>query len=316
MKKRIFIDGQAGTTGLQIHSRLQPRNDIEIIEIDYDKRRDAATRKEAINSADVVILCLPDDAAREAVSLVESDSVRVLDASSAHRITKEWTYGLPEISAKQRDDIHNAKLVSNPGCYPTGGILMLRPLVEANLLDANFPFAVNAISGYSGGGKQTIDRFENKHNPDYIDSPVRRYALHHEHKHIKEMKAYANLNRKPVFMPTYGRFRQGIILQVPIHLSAHKASLSASDLRDKLASHYEDSKFCSVASQDDTLKLDGIDPQIHNNTNHISLYVLEPKDTDHAVLCAVYDNLGKGASGAAVQNLEIMLDLIQSEGNV
>lgn len=314
--KKIFIDGQAGTTGLQIHSRLNHRTDIEIVEIDHDQRKDPGVRKDVINSSDVVILCLPDDAAREAVRLVESDRVRVLDASSAHRVTDGWVYGLPEISDDQREAIKRAQFVSNPGCYPTGAILLLRPLIDAGLLKPDYPYAISAISGYSGGGRQAIDRFENENDPDYIKSAARRYALHHEHKHIKEIKQFACLDFKPIFMPTYGRFRQGIVLQVPVHLSMHGNQVTASNLREQLAKSFHGSDFVTVASREETLKLEGVDPDVNNNTNFITLYVFEPEGTDHVVLCAVYDNLGKGASGAAVQNLEIMLDLEQSDGRV
>lgn len=314
--KKIFIDGRSGTTGFQIHSRLSGRDDISLIEIESQYRRDPNARKELINSADVVILCLPDAAAKEAVGLVSSDNVRILDASSAHRTCEDWVYGLPEISQQQQSDIANARLVSNPGCYPTGAILLLCPLIDSGLLSASYPYAINAVSGYSGGGREVIERFENPQYEDHITAQIRRYALHHEHKHIREIEKYAGLGARPIFMPSYGRYRQGIVLQVPIHLSKHKPGLAADDLREALAEHYLDSSFVTVLDKQQTSLLEAVEPEDHNDTNRISLSVLAPENTDHVVLCAVYDNLGKGASGAAVQNLEIMLQLSESGGNV
>jgi len=313
---KIFIDGQAGTTGLQIQSRLSHRKDIEIVEIDPKHRKDLTARKEMINSSDVVILCLPDEAAIEAVKLISNDNVRVLDASSAHRVTEGWTYGLPELSAQQAKDIASARLVSNPGCYPTGAILLLRPLIDANLLNADYPYCVTAISGYTGGGRDAIERFENSERDDFISSQSRRYALHHEHKHIKEMKAYGNLDSKPVFLPSYGRYRQGITLQIPLHLSLHKPGVTVAQLREALSLHYKDSTFVHVLNEQDTQATEGLEPDVHNDTNEVTLGVFSPEGTDHVVLSAVYDNLGKGASGAAVQNLEIMLGLEPSDGVV
>lgn len=313
---KIYIDGQAGTTGLQIHSRLSGRDDIEILEIDCEYRKDLTARRELINAADITILCLPDTAAKEAVGLVTSESVRLLDASSAHRTNNQWIYGLPEISLGQKTAIKNARWVSNPGCYPTGAILLLRPLIEAGLLSPDYPYAINTVSGYTGGGRQAIARFENTAGEKQISAPIRRYALSKEHKHIKEIKEYAGLGYKPIFMPSYGNYSQGIILQIPIYFSMHKLNLTADYVRKKLAEHYVDSAFVTVLNNDQTELLEGIEPEIHNNTNAVSLMVLAPENTDHGVLCAVYDNLGKGASGAAVQNIEIMLGLPESDGLV
>lgn len=313
---KVFIDGQAGTTGLQIHSRLSHRKDIEIVEIDPKYRKDLSVRKEMINSSDVVILCLPDEAAIDAVKMITNDNVRVLDASSAHRVTNGWTYGLPEMSAQQTKDIAQARFVSNPGCYPTGAILLMRPLIDAGLLYANYPYSINAISGYTGGGRDAIERFENGERDDYISSQSRRYALHHEHKHIKEMKTYGGLDSKPVFMPSYGRYRQGITLQIPLHLSFHKPGVTAAQLREALSNYYDGSTFVHILNEQETKITEGLEPDVHNNTNKVTLGVFSPEGTDHIVLSAVYDNLGKGASGAAVQNLEIMLGLDPSDGMV
>ena len=314
--ERIFIDGQAGTTGLQIHSRLSARKDIAILEIDPQHRKDLRVRKELLNSADLVILCLPDAAATEAASLVESENVRILDASSAHRVSRDWTYGLPEISEQQARAIQNARLVSNPGCYPTGAILLLHPLIESGLLPSEYPYSINAVSGYTGGGRDAIGRFEDNTREEFIGSQILRYALHHEHKHIKEIVMFAGLDKKPVFTPSYGRYRQGIILQIPIQLSNIRGNLDADSLRATLTNYYSHSTFVKVLTNEQTNLLEGIDPETHNNSNAISLIVLSPKGTDHVVLCAIYDNLGKGASGAAVQNLEIMLGLSVSDGMV
>ena len=313
---KVFIDGQAGTTGLQIHSRLNHRKDIEIIEIDPTYRKDLGARRDMINSADVLILCLPDEPAIEAIKLISNDKVRVLDASSAHRVADGWTYGLPELSTQQASDIASARFVSNPGCYPTGAILLLRPLIDARLLNTDYPYSVTAISGYTGGGRDSIERFENSERADYISSHSRRYALHHEHKHIKEMQAYGNLDYKPVFLPSYGRYRQGITLQIPLHLALHKPGVTARQLRDALTLHYINSNFIHVLTEQETQVTEGIEPDVHNNTNAVTLGVFSPEGTDHIVLTAVYDNLGKGASGAAVQNLEIMLGLEPSNGLV
>ncbi|MGF1900709.1 N-acetyl-gamma-glutamyl-phosphate reductase [Aliivibrio sifiae] len=312
----IFIDGLVGTTGLQIHSRLKDRRDVNIIEIEAKYRKNLSARKDMINSADVVILCLPDQAARESVSLISSPNVRVLDASSAHRVTDGWTYGLPELSQNQSTLIESASRVSNPGCYPTGAILLLKPLIEAKLLDANYPYAVNAVSGYTGGGREAIARFEDPNHKSHISSQVRRYALHDEHKHIKEIHKYCNLVNKPVFTPMYGNYRQGIILQIPIQLNRCSSRANAEHLRQELREHYHDSQFISVGSYSSIIDVDGLEPDIHNNSNKVTLHVLAPKNTDHVVLTAIYDNLGKGASGAAVQNLEIMLGLDPSDGSV
>ena len=313
---KIYIDGQAGTTGLQIHSRLSGRDDFEILEIDFEYRKDLMARRELINASDITILCLPDLAAKEAVSLVDSKSVRILDASSAHRTTDQWVYELPEISLAQKSAIKNARWVSNPGCYPTGAILLLRPLIEAGLLSPVYPYAINAMSGYTGGGREAIEHFENTAHKKHISASIKRYAFTNEHKHIKEIKQYAELEAKPIFMPSYGHYAQGITLQIPIYLSMHNVNLTANELRNKLAEYYSRSSFLTVLNDEQTELLEGVEPEIHNNTNVISLMVLAPENTDHAVLCAVYDNLGKGASGAAVQNLEIMLGLPESDGLV
>lgn len=314
--QKVFIDGQAGTTGLQIYSRLSLRKDIELLEIEHQHRKSLEARQSLINSSDLVILCLPDNAAKQAINLIYSDNVRVLDASSAHRISKGWTYGLPEISQQQINNIKNAQLVSNPGCYPTGAILLLQPLIKGGLLSSQYPYSISAVSGYSGGGRDTIERFEDQTREDFISTQLTRYALHHEHKHIKEIKEYAELSSKPVFTPSYGRYRQGIILQIPIHLSSHKNGLTADDLRSRLSEHYSSSQFVNVLDKEQTESLNAVDPEFHNNTNLISLMVFSPDGTDHAVLCAIFDNLGKGASGVAVQNLEIMLGLSVSDGKV
>lgn len=309
---KVFIDGEAGTTGLQIRERLEGRRDLELVSIDPAKRKDSDERKRLLNGADVVILCLPDEAAKEAVALIENEAVKVIDASTAHRVAPGWTYGFPEMSKDQRAKIAASKRVSNPGCYPTGFIALVRPLVEAGLLPRDWPLTVNAVSGYSGGGKAMIAEFEDEGSPSFTRAPYRIYAMGQKHKHVPEMQNYAQLARAPVFAPSVGRFYKGMIVEVPLALSALPGQPRLADMHAALAAAYEGERFVEVASLDEAVALKTLDPEGLNGTNRLKLFVFG--HDEEARLVALLDNLGKGASGAAVQNLNIMLGLSEDAG--
>jgi len=315
MKPRVYIDGQAGTTGLQIRDRLVARDDLALLEIDDARRKDPAARTELLRSADVAILCLPDDASREAVTLAGDAPVRLLDASSAHRVAEGWTYGLPELEPAQRDAIRGAHRVANPGCYPTGVTLLLRPLIDAGLLAADAPITVHALSGYSGGGRQMIERWEDPATglPGLpFEAP---YALDREHKHVPEMTRYARLAHRPQFVPAVGPFRCGMRIEIPLHASLLGAGADARALHAALLARYADEPFVAVPPLATTAPSDerAFDPRAANGTNRIDLHVL-PSPLGHVLLLAVLDNLGKGAAGAAVQNLNLMLGLDEATG--
>ncbi len=324
MAHTVFIDGEAGTTGLQIRERLDARTDIEVVSIDPARRKDSDARAELLNGVDAVVLCLPDDAAREAVGLIASNSVKVVDASTAYRVAPGWTYGFAEMAREQRDAIRTATRVSNPGCYPTGFIGLVRPLVAAGLIPPDFPATVNAISGYSGGGKGLIAEFDAP-APAGTSDAYRPYGLNLAHKHLAEMQTYAGLSHAPLFAPSVGRFAQGMIVEIPLQLWALPGKPSPKDLHAALEGAYAGERFVEVASWDECLDLQkaragaggyvrDLDPEALNGTNRMRLHVFGAADGGQARLVAVLDNLGKGASGAAVQNLNLMLGLEESAG--
>jgi len=313
MVARIFIDGEAGTTGLQIRERLAGRRDLEVISIDADKRKDINERARLLNAADIAILCLPDDAAKESVALIDNGTTRVIDASSAFRVHPDWAYGFAEMDKGQSAVIAKARFVSNPGCYPQGPIATLRPLIQAGLLPAAYPVSVNAISGYTGGGKAMIAEYE---AAGASASHFMPYGLTFEHKHVPEMTAYTKLAQAPLFVPSVGDYAQGMVTFVPLQLGHLGVVPRGEELHAAIADHFAaiPDSFVSVAPYAALAKTPELDPQIYNNTNTMRLHVFANDARAQAVLVAVYDNLGKGASGAAVQNLNLMLGVDPREG--
>ncbi|MBZ9670961.1 N-acetyl-gamma-glutamyl-phosphate reductase [Mesorhizobium sp. ES1-3] len=308
MKPKIFIDGEHGTTGLQIRALLAERGDLEIISIPVERRKETAARAEFLNAADIAILCLPDDAAKESVSLITNDTTKVIDASTAHRVAEGWEYGFAELDKEQAKKIATAKRVANPGCWPQGPIATLRPLVTAGLLPANFPIAVNGITGYSGGGRPMIEDYVAKGEDASEFLP---YGLTLQHKHVPELKAYAKLSHDPIMQPAVGNFAQGMITVVPLQLAGLDRVPTGAELHAAIADHFAaiEGGVVEVAPYAHLERVPDIDPEIYNGTNRMKVYVFANDSRAQALLLAVYDNLGKGASGAAVQNMDLMLGL-------
>ncbi|HEX4533408.1 MAG TPA: N-acetyl-gamma-glutamyl-phosphate reductase [Rhizomicrobium sp.] len=316
MTARVFIDGAAGTTGLEIHERLAERRDLKLITLSDSERKEARARARALNDADIAILCLPDDAAREAVSLIENPDVRVIDASSAHRAAPGWTYGFAEMEPEQRAKIKASHRVSNPGCYPTGFLALVRPLVRTGIVPPDFPITVNAISGYSGGGKAMIVEFEDKDSPAYVETVSRIYGLTLAHKHVAEMLAHSGLSHPPVFAPSVGRFYRGMVVEVPLQLWALPGKPATLDLHNVIAKAYAGEKLIEVENFTFGNLQTSLDAEMLKLTNGMKLFVYGNDKTQQARLVAVLDNLGKGAGGAAVQNLNIMLGIPETTGLV
>ncbi|MHC8509478.1 MAG: N-acetyl-gamma-glutamyl-phosphate reductase [Rhodospirillales bacterium] len=316
MTAKVFIDGDAGTTGLQIRERLSARADIELLRLADAERKDPARRRDMLNAADVSILCLPDDAAREAAAMTENPAARLIDASTAHRTAAGWTYGFPEYEPGHAAEIARARRVANPGCYALTAIAILHPLVKCGALAADWPVIINGVSGYSGGGKALIAAFEDEGAADYTRAPFRMYALGLAHKHIPEITRWAGLAHAPLFTPAIGRFAQGMIVQVPLPLWAMNGpAQGGADIHAALTAHYAnagagakaDSGAVEVADLADARAMNTLEPEMMNGTDNMRLYVFANDTAGQCVVTGVLDNLGKGAAGHAVQNLDLML---------
>lgn len=311
---KVFIDGAAGTTGLEIHARLAGRREFSLMRLEESARKDPRARAGALNEADIVILCLPDGAAREAVSLIENPDVRVIDASTAHRTAPDWVYGFAELEPGRADEIAAAKRVSNPGCYATGFMALVRPLTRAGLLPADYPLTVNAVSGYSGGGKKMIAAFEDPASPDYVETVVRTYGLNLRHKHVPEMQMHAHLSRRPLMAPSVGRYYRGMIVEVPLHLWSLPGAVTAADIRAALMAAYPAGGLVSLAGLAETAGMATLDAESLKNTDRLKIYLFADEENAQVRLAAVLDNLGKGAGGAAIQNLNLMAGLAPTTG--
>ena len=314
MSATVFIDGEAGTTGLQIAERLSDRRDLELLRLDDTERKDPSARRRALNAADVAILCLPDEAAREAVAMIDNPETRVIDASTAHRTAADWVYGCPEYEPGYRERLRAATRVANPGCYAITAVALLHPLVKAGLLATDYPVSINGMSGYSGGGKALIAAFEDPAAPDHIQSAAYFYALTLQHKHLPEITRRTGLAHPPVFVPSVGRYRQGMVVQVPLALWALSGQPSAADLHAAYATHYRGERFVTVAPLAEAAAMTKLDPEGLNGTNELRLYVFHNEAAGQAVVAGVLDNLGKGASGQAVQTLNLLLGVDEATG--
>jgi N-acetyl-gamma-glutamyl-phosphate reductase len=310
----VFIDGEAGTTGLQIAERLAGRSDIDLLSLDDASRKDTGARRDALNAADVAILCLPDDAAREAVALVDGNSTKIIDASTAYRTAAGWTYGFPEYDAGQRDRMRSSARISNPGCYALTAVSILNPLVSRGLLPADWPVSINAMSGYSGGGKSLIRAFEDADDAGHTDSALYSYALTLQHKHLPEIARWGGLDHAPVFLPTVGRYYKGMLVQIPLALWALPGTVTAAAIHAALAEHYAGERFVTVVDPEETVAAGKLDPEALNDTNQLRLHVLHNDESGQAIVVGQLDNLGKGASGQAVQTLNLLIGADEATG--
>lgn len=310
----VFVDGQEGTTGLKIHEYLAKRRDVQLVNIDPDKRKDPAVRKACLNKADIAFLCLPDAAAKESATLIENPDTRMIDASTAHRIDPDWVYGLPELSLDQRERITAAKRVSVPGCHATGFTLLLYPLLSGGIIPTEYPVVCTSLTGYSGGGKPLIARYEQDHDIPDRHSP-KPYGLKLTHKHLPEIQRICGLYHTPVFMPVVANYYQGMAVSVPLISRFMREPFGAEQVRDHLADYYKDQIFIQVMPLDSDAFLDTgtfLNPEACNGTNRVEIFVFGHQE--QILLTARFDNLGKGASGAAVQNMNIMLGLKEDTG--
>ena len=308
MKPKIFIDGEHGTTGLQIRTRMADRHDVDLLSIPEAERRNAAMREDLLNSADIAILCLPDDASREAVTMTAANNnVRIIDTSTAFRVHPDWAYGFAEMDPDQSDKIRSARYVANPGCYPTGAVGLVRPLVMAGILPASHKVTVNAVSGYTGGGKQMIAQMEDHTSADHISSPHFLYGLPLKHKHVPEMKIHGLLDRAPIFSPSVGRFPQGMIVQVPLFLDELAGDATIDTVHKALVEHYSGQDIVEVVPLETSASLPRVDAVELAGKDTMKLFVFGTPGGEQINLVALLDNLGKGASGAAVQNMDLML---------
>lgn len=308
MRTKVFIDGEHGTTGLQIRKRLASRNDLEILSISAEDRHNETARLQRLNAADIAILCLPDDAAIETVkSVANNKKLRIIDSSTAHRISPQWIYGFAELTKGQSERIEAAQFVANPGCYPTGALSIIRPLREAGIMAEDFPVSINAVSGYTGGGKKMIGQMEDQSREDRITANYFIYGLNLRHKHVPEIRVHGKLAQSPIFMPSVGRFPQGMIVNIPLHNTLLTKTVSLADLRSIFNAHYRESKFVKVASEEENSRLARLDAELLANTDELKIFVFGDEKNGIFNISAVLDNLGKGASGAAVQNLDLMI---------
>ncbi|MCX7821430.1 MAG: N-acetyl-gamma-glutamyl-phosphate reductase [Brevinematales bacterium] len=312
MKWKIFVDGQSGTTGLKINERLNLRNDLEILSIPEEKKKDPQAKKDYLNSADIVFLCLPDEAAKESVTLISNPKTKVIDASTAHRVHPEWTYGLVEYEKNYREKIKNSKRICVPGCHATGFILALYPLVKKGIVPVNYPITAHSITGYSGGGKKLIEKFET--NQDKISwKSTRHYALNLTHKHLPEMTKYTLLSETPIFTPIVGNFYNGMVIGIPLYKKLVSKNINLKDIYEVLSEHYANEPFVKVYEGNNEFLEEGyFDPTACNGTNMAEIFVFG--NEEQFILLTRLDNLGKGASGAAIQIMNLLLDVNEETG--
>ncbi|ART92979.1 N-acetyl-gamma-glutamyl-phosphate reductase [Zymomonas mobilis] len=306
----LFIDGGAGTTGLEIRERLANRPEFSIITLSEEDRKDRKAREEALNQADIVILCLPDDAAKEAVSMVKNPKTRIVDASTAHRTAKDWVYGLPELTKGQKERIQSARFVANPGCYPSGFLSLVRPLTETALISDQQLLTVHAVSGYSGGGRKMIEAYESGTKP----SAFKGYGLSLKHKHIPEMQHHAGLTMPPIFSPAVSPCYRGMLVHVPLSAGLFSQKVTLEDIHHILAAHHQDSATIRVKPLSESQDMTQIEIEHCANSDRMELFVFGNESTGQILLVAALDNLGKGAAGAAVQNINLMSGCPETSG--